>query len=252
MRPLIRQNRRPKIREKFVIDLQSNRQLLTEEQFVARLKKIGAEKYHDKHPFHARMHEGRLSKPEMQRWIANRFYYQKCLPVKDGIVLSKLPQRADRIKWRERIVDHDGRTEDDGGILAWLKFAEAAGIRKDDLLEGKLFLPGVIFAVDAYVNYCRNNVWWLAVASSLTEVFAPSLVSYRIEVIERHYSWIDKEGLTYFRNRLTQAPRDAEHGLSLVLAAADTAEKQEQALKAVEFKCDVLWSMVDAIQNGDR
>jgi len=106
--------------------------------------------------------------------------------------------------------------------------------------------------VDAYVNYCRNSEWWLAVASSLTEVFAPTLVSYRIEVIERHYPWIDSEGLTYFRNRLHQAPRDSEHGLSLVLSAADTFEKQEQALKAVEFKCDVLWAMVDAIQVSER
>lgn len=235
-----------------MIDLQSSPQLLTEEQFVERLKKIGEEKYHDKHPFHMRMHEGGLSKREMQRWIANRFYYQKCLPVKDSLVMSKLPERSDRIKWRERIIDHDGRTENEGGILAWLKFAEAAGINRAELLEGKLFLPGVVFAVDAYVNYCRNSEWWLAVASSLTEVFAPTLVSYRIEVIERHYPWIDREGLTYFRNRLHQAPRDSEHGLSLVLSAADTFEKQEQALKAVEFKCDVLWSMVDAIQFSER
>jgi len=235
-----------------VIDLQTSRQLLNEEQFVERLKHIGETKYHDKHPFHARMHEGSLSKTEMQRWIANRFYYQKCLPIKDSLVMSKLPERSDRIRWRERIVDHDGRTEDDGGILAWLRFAEAAGISRNELIEGKHFLPGVVFAVDAYVNYCRNNEWWLAVASSLTEVFAPTLVSYRIEVIERHYPWINAEGLTYFRNRLSQAPRDSQHGLSLVLSAADTYEKQDLALKAVEFKCDVLWSMVDAIQNGER
>lgn len=235
-----------------MIDLQSIRPVLNEEQFVERLKKIGEDKYHDKHPFHTRMHEGGLSKREMRRWIANRFYYQKCLPVKDSLVMSKLPERSDRIKWRERIIDHDGRSQDEGGILAWLKFAEAAGINRAELLEGKLFLPGVIFAVDAYVNYCRNSEWWLAVASSLTEVFAPTLVSYRIEVIERHYPWIDSEGLTYFRNRLHQAPRDSEHGLSLVLSAADTFEKQEQALKAVEFKCDVLWAMVDAIQVSER
>ena len=223
---------------------------LSEQQFVERLKKIGEQKYHDKHPFHVRMHEGVLSKTEMQRWIANRFYYQKCLPIKDSFVLSKLPERSDRIKWRERIVDHDGRNEEDGGIYSWLKFAEAAGIPQSELLEGSRFLPGVVFAVDAYVNFCHHNEWWLAVASSLTEVFAPTLVSYRIEVIERHYPWIDKDGLTYFRNRLSQAPKDSEHGLSLVLSAADTYEKQVQALKAVEFKCDVLWSMLDAIENG--
>ncbi len=230
-----------------MIDVKSSR-CLTAEQFVERLKKIGEQKYHDKHPFHARMHEGSLSKTEMQRWIANCFYYQKCLPIKDALVLSKLPGREDRIKWRERIVDHDGRTTDDGGIKAWLKFGEAAGIPSRALLEGTHLLPGVVFAVDAYVNYCRLNEWWLAVASSLTEVFAPTLVSYRIEVLEQHYQWIEQSGLDYFRNRLSQAPRDSEHGLSLVLAAADTYEKQMQALKAVEFKCDVLWSMLDAIE----
>ncbi len=222
---------------------------MTGEQFVERLKKIGEQKYHDKHPFHVRMHEGSLSKTEMQRWIANRFYYQKCLPIKDALVLSKLPEREDRIRWRERLVDHDGSTADDGGINAWLKFGEAAGIPSRELLAGTHLLPGVVFAVDAYINYCRLNEWWLAVASSLTEVFAPTLVSYRIEVLERHYPWIDQDGLNYFRNRLSQAPRDSEHGLALVLAAADTYEKQLQALKAVEFKCDVLWSMLDAIEN---
>lgn len=233
-----------------MIDARASRSHLSEQQFVDRLKKIGEQRYHDKHPFHVRMHEGNLSKTEMQRWIANRFYYQKSLPIKDSFVLSKLPERADRIRWRERIVDHDGSTEHDGGINAWLKFGEAAGIARKDLLDGTQLLPGVVFAVDAYINYCRLNEWWLAVASSLTEVFAPTLVSYRIEVIERHYPWIDKDGLTYFRNRLSQAPKDSEHGLSLVLSAADTFEKQQQALKAVEFKCDVLWSVLDAIQNG--
>ncbi|MBA3992021.1 MAG: pyrroloquinoline quinone biosynthesis protein C [Cyanobacteria bacterium DS2.3.42] len=231
-----------------MIDVKSSR-FLTAEQFVERLKKIGELKYHDKHPFHKKMHDGLLSKAEIQRWIANRFYYQKCLPIKDALVLSKLPEREDRIKWRERIIDHDGSTADDGGINAWLKFGEAAGIPSRELLEGTHLLPGVVFAVDAYVNYCRLNEWWLAVASSLTEVFAPTLVSYRIEVLERHYSWIDQGGLNYFRNRLSQAPRDSEHGLALVLTASDTFEKQTQALQAVEFKCDVLWSMLDAIEN---
>jgi len=232
-----------------VIDVKSSQTLLSEKQFVERLEKIGELKYHDKHPFHQRMHEGSLSKAEMRRWIANRFYYQQCLPVKDALVLSKLPQRSDRILWRERIVDHDGSTEDDGGINAWLKFGQAAGIPTQEMLEGKHLLPAVVFAVDAYVNYCRLNEWWLAVASSLTEVFAPKLVSYRIEVLEKHYSWIEPGGLNYFRNRLSQAPRDSQHGLSLVSKAADTYDKQLQALKAVEFKCDVLWSLLDAIEH---
>jgi len=233
-----------------VIDVKSSRTLLSQKQFVERLEKIGEQKYHDKHPFHKRMHEGSLSKEEMQRWIANRFYYQRCLPIKDALVLSKLPEREDRILWRERIVDHDGSTIDNGGIHAWLQLAKAAGIKEEELLDGRHFLPGAVFAVDAYVNYCRLNEWWLAVASSLTEVFAPKLVSYRIDVMETHYPWIDSEGLNYFRMRLTQAPRDCEHGLKLVIKAADTQRKQELALKAVEFKCDVLWSLLDAIENG--
>lgn len=233
-----------------MIDVKSSREILSKQEFVERLEKIGEQKYHDKHPFHGRMHEGKLTRKELQCWIANRFYYQQCLPIKDGLVLSKLPQRKDRIRWRERIVDHDGLTENDGGINAWLKFAEAAGIPKEELLDGRHFLPGAVFAVDAYVNYCRLNPWWLAVASSLTEVFAPRLVSYRIAVLEKHYPWIESAGLNYFRNRLSQAPRDSEHGLELVMGAADSYEKQLQALKAVEFKCAVLWSLLDAIEHG--
>ncbi len=232
-----------------MIDVKSSQAVLNERQFVLRLEQIGEQKYHDKHPFHQRMHAGQLSRQEMQRWIANRFYYQQCLPVKDALVLAKLPQRSDRIVWRERIIDHDGLTENDGGINAWLQLAAAAGIERNELLDGRHFLPGVIFAVDAYVNYCRLNPWWLAVASSLTEVFAPRLVSYRIEVLEKHYPWIAKEGLDYFRARLGQAPRDSKHGLELVMRAADTGEKQMQALAAVEFKCDVLWSLLDAIDH---
>lgn len=241
--------RQAKSRKNFVIDVKSSQAVLNERQFVLRLEQIGEQKYHDKHPFHQRMHAGQLSRQEMQRWIANRFYYQQCLPVKDALVLSKLPQRRDRIVWRERIIDHDGLTENDGGINAWLQLAAAAGIERNELLDGRHFLPGVIFAVDAYVNYCRLNPWWLAVASSLTEVFAPRLVSYRIEVLEKHYPWIAKEGLDYFRARLSQAPRDSRHGLELVMRAADTGEKQMQALAAVEFKCDVLWSLLDAIDH---
>lgn len=234
----------------FVIDVKSSLAILSQREFVDRLEKIGEQKYHDKHPFHQRMHEGTLTRQEMQRWIANRFYYQKCLPIKDALVLSKLPERSDRIRWRERIIDHDGQSENDGGINAWLQLAKAAGISREELLDGHHFLPGAIFAVDAYVNYCRLNPWWLAVASSLTEVFAPRLVSYRIEILETHYQWIDSEGLNYFRARLSQATRDSEHGLELVMRAADTYEKQMQALKAVEFKCDVLWSLLDAIEHG--
>lgn len=222
---------------------------LSKEEFVARLVALGNERYHDKHPFNKRMHAGSLTKDEMRTWIINRFYYQQCLPAKDALVMAKLPERLDRIKWRERIEDHDGRTIDDGGINSWLRFAEAAGVERKILLEGKHLLPGVQFAVDAYVNFCRNEVWWLAVASSLTEVFAPTLVSLRIEIIEEHYNWIEPSGLDYFRTRLNQAPRDSQHGIDLVMRGARTYEQQMQALKAVEFKCNVLWSLLDAVQD---
>lgn len=230
------------------MELQTSQATLSRDEFVARLIVLGNERYHDKHPFNKRMHAGSLTKDEIRLWIINRFYYQQCLPSKDALVLSKLPDRLDRIKWRERIEDHDGRTTDDGGINSWLKFAEAAGIERKLLLDGKQLLPGVKFAVDAYVNFCRNEEWWLAVASSLTEVFAPTLVSLRIEIIEEHYSWIESSGLDYFRTRLNQAPRDSEHGIELVMRAAKTYEQQMQALNAVKFKCNVLWSLLDAIE----
>ncbi|MBC8000800.1 MAG: pyrroloquinoline-quinone synthase PqqC [Leptolyngbya sp.] len=230
------------------MEVQTSNNTLTRDEFVARLIMLGNKQYHDKHPFNKRMHAGALSKDEMRCWIINRFYYQQCLPSKDALVLSKLPERADRIKWRERIEDHDGRTMSDGGINSWLTFAEAAGIEREILLEGKQLLPGVKFAVDAYVNFCRNEEWWLAVASSLTEVFAPTLVSLRIGIIEEHYSWIKPSGLDYFRTRLNQAPRDSQHGIDLVMTGAKTFDQQMQALKAVEFKCNVLWSLLDAIE----
>ena len=220
----------------------------SEQEFVAQLRAVLEARYHDKHPFHLRMHQGELSVEELRTWILNRFYYQKNIPIKDALIVAKLPSREDRREWLKRIIDHDGRQGDEGGIEAWLRLGEAAGLERADMLDGRLILPGVRFAVDAYVNFCRLKPWPEAVASSLTEMFAPDLVGKRIGVIEKHYPWVKPEGLEYFRDRLRQAPRDADHALRLVLKTAATRGDQQSAVDAVRFKCDVLWSLVDAIE----
>lgn len=222
-------------------------EVLSHEEFTNRLRSIGDLHYHDKHPFHIRMHAGNLTPAQLRAWVANRFYYQKNIPIKDALVLSKLPTREDRRDWIQRIIDHDGREYNEGGIEAWIRLGEATGIPREEMLDERHVLPGVRFAVDAYVNFCRLKPWPEAVASSLTELFAPTLVSQRIGVFEQLYPWIRPEGLEYFRTRLHQAPRDADHGLSLVIQACKTREDQEKAIAALSFKCDVLWALLDAI-----
>jgi pyrroloquinoline-quinone synthase len=217
------------------------------EEFVKRLREVGERKYHDKHPFHVRMHRGELDENQVRGWILNRFYYQKNIPVKDALVLAKLPTREDRRKWLERIIDHDGREGDAGGIEAWLRLGEAAGLAREELLDDRRVLPAARFAVDAYVNFCRLKPWPEAVASSLTELFAPDLVAKRIDVFEKHYAWVKPWGLEYFRRRLGQAPRDVDHALHLVLGQARTRQDQERAVAALNFKCDVLWALLDAV-----
>lgn len=221
--------------------------LLSNEQFTTKLRQVGEERYHDKHPYHIAMHEGKLSPAQLRAWIANRFYYQKNIPIKDALVLSKLPSREERREWIQRIIDHDGREGAEGGIEAWIRLGEAAGIPREEMLDERHVLPAVRFAVDAYVNFCRLEPWPIAVASSLTELFAPILVSKRIAIFEQLYPWIRPEGLAYFQARLHQAPRDADHGLSLVLRECRDRRDQEQAISALRFKCDVLWALLDAL-----
>ncbi|MBO9599331.1 MAG: pyrroloquinoline-quinone synthase PqqC [Cohnella sp.] len=221
--------------------------LLSNEQFISRLRQVGEERYHDKHPYHIAMHDGKLSPAQLRAWIANRFYYQKNIPVKDALILSKLPSREDRREWIQRIIDHDGRSGGEGGIEAWIRLGEAAGIPREEMLDERRVLPAVRFAVDAYVNFCRLEPWPIAVASSLTELFAPTLVSKRIGVFEQLYPWIRPEGLAYFQARLHQAPRDADHGLSIVLRECRDRGDQERAIDALRFKCNVLWALLDAL-----
>lgn len=218
------------------------------EEFEAELRSVGERRYHHLHPFNERMHAGDLTEEEFRGWVRNRFYYQINLPVKDAFILTKLPSRHDRRLWIRRIVDQDGRTGDEGGIEKWLRLGEAVGLTREEMVDSGSVLPAVRFAVDAYVDHCRRKPWLESVASAMTELFAPDLLSRRVNDVERHYPWIAPEGLDYFRTRLTQQPKDIEHLLTLVVSRAKTREQQESCLRALEFKCDVLWSLLDAVQ----
>lgn len=222
----------------------------TKEEFIAQLRSVGRERYHHLHPFNVKMHEGRLSQAQLRGWVANRFYYQKNIPVKDALILAKLPDLEMRREWIQRIIDHDGRQPGEGGIEGWLRLGEAVGLSREEMLDERHVVPGVRFSVDAYVNFCRLRPWIEAVGSSLTELFAPELVSKRIAVLETLYPWVDPKGLEYFRNRLSQAPRDAEHGLALVTEYCRTREEQERIVAALRFKCDVLWTLLDAVERA--
>lgn len=219
------------------------------EEFVAALR-AHSQSYHHLHPFHVRMNEGRLSREQIRGWVANRYYYQECIPLKDAAILSNCPDPAVRRRWIRRILDHDGTGDEPGGIEAWLRLAEAAGLTREEVRDERHVVPGVRFAVDAYVTFARTRPWTEAVASSLTELFAPDLMSERIAAFERYYTWVDRVGLAYFRNRLQQAPRDSEHALQVVTERCRSVEERERAVAALSFKCDVLWSVLDAIDQA--
>jgi len=218
------------------------------ESFTERLREVGARRYHDKHPFHVRMNEGKLSPEEIRSWVANRFYYQKSIPLKDAAIISNCPLREVRRVWLHRIIDHDGAQEGEGGIEAWLRLAEACGMKRGDILDENRVLAGVRFAVDAYVNFARTKPWPVAIASSLTELFAPDLMSNRMAAFERHYTWVKPSGFDYFRRRVTQARIDSAEGLELTLTHCNTPALQLEAVRALQFKCDVLWSVLDVVQ----
>ena len=224
--------------------------LLDHETFVAGLRDIGGQTYHDRHPFHVAMNEGRLSPDALRGWVANRFYYQRNIPRKDAAILANCPLRDIRRLWLHRITDHDGDSQNEGGIEAWLRLGEACGVSRDALLGEGEVQPGVRFAVDAYVNFARQEPWPVAIASSLTELFAPDLMATRLAAFEKYYTWIDATGLDYFRRRVTQARRDSNEALEITIQHCRTRELQEAALHALRFKCDVLWSILDAIHHA--
>jgi len=214
-----------------------------------------SQRYHDRHPFHRRMNEGGLSRRQIQGWVANRFYYQENLPRKDAAILANCPDREVRRRWIRRILDQDGTVPDgmagaEGGIEAWLRLAEAVGLTRAEVLDDRHVVPGVRFAVDAYITFARTRPWVEAVASSLTELFAPDLMAERLAAFERFYTWIDSGELAYFRARLSQAPRDSRHALQVVTQQCRTPGEQAAAVAALSFKCDVLWTMLDAIDRA--
>jgi pyrroloquinoline-quinone synthase len=219
------------------------------DEFVAALR-AQSQRYHDQHPFSRRMNEGRLSPGQVRGWVANRFAYQACIPRKDAAILANCPDLQVRRRWIRRIHDHDGTAEGEGGIEAWLRLGEAVGLTRDEVEDERHVVPGVRFAVDAYVTFARTRPWVEAVASSLTELFAPDLMAERLAAFELHYPWIDPGGLTYFRARLAQAPRDSAHALEVVTERCRTPEQRAAAVAALSFKCDVLWSMLDAIDRA--
>lgn len=216
-------------------------------EFESQLRALES-RYHTHHRFHLMMNEGRLSPDQIRGWVANRFYYQANIPLKDAAILSNCPDRGIRRKWIQRIIDQDGTAGAQGGIEAWVRLGEACGIRREEICSFKHVIPGVRFAVDAYVSFARSRPWQEAVCSSLTELFAPLAHQDRLANWPRHYSWIKPEGLEYFRVRLSQARNDVEQGLALTLDSFATREAQERALQILRFKLDVLWSILDAIQ----
>ncbi|MEC9197934.1 MAG: pyrroloquinoline-quinone synthase PqqC [Pseudomonadota bacterium] len=222
----------------------------TREEFEARLRQIGADRYHDKHPFHHLLHGGGCTPDQVRAWVINRYYYQHSIPMKDAAFMSRVEDPEMRRIWRSRIEDHDGTAENEGGIKRWLKLAEAVGLDPDYVQSCEGVLPATKFAVDAYVRFVRDKTLLEAVAASLTELFAPAIHANRIEGLLKNYDFANDVSLSYFRKRLTEAPKDVAFGLKWVLDHADTQEKQDAAAKALIFKTDVLWSQLDALHSA--
>ena len=218
----------------------------SKEEFHQQLLERGSA-YHIHHPFQMRMNEGKLSKKEMRVWVANRFYYQKVIPLKDAAILSRCDDIAARREWVQRILNHDGVEEGKGGIHSWLKLAEACGLSREEVMNEKHVVPGVRFAVDSYLNFARTRPWQESVCASLTELFAHKAHKARIDAFPVHYAWIKPEGTEYFQKRVGELRRDLQHALELTLDNFTTREQQHRALEILGFKLDILWSMLDAI-----
>jgi pyrroloquinoline-quinone synthase len=220
------------------------------EAFEAKLRERGRA-YHIHHPYNVMLNSGRATPEQVRGWVANRYYYQIAIPIKDAAVLSNCPDRDVRRGWVQRILDHDGfdigGVHDEGGIEAWLRLATAVGLSREEVTDLRHVAPAVRFAVDAYVNFARRAPWQEAVCSSLTELFAPEIHKQRLATWPEHYAWIDSEGLHYFRSRVSQARRDVEQGLAVTLDHFRTRAQQERALEVLQFKLDILWALSDAL-----
>jgi pyrroloquinoline-quinone synthase len=220
--------------------------LIPEPAFVARLQAIGEERYHHRHPFHLLMHEGKLTRGQLQAWALNRYYYQSRIPIKDAAILARSEEPDFRRAWRKRIIDHDGDGAHPGGIEKWLKLVEATGLSRGQALEGGGILPATRYAVESYVDLVRSRSHLEAVASSLTELFSGKLIALRMDKLRQHYPWL-ASGLDYFQARITQAPEDSTFALAWVVKHAHTREEQELSLAALRAKCDILWAQLDAL-----
>lgn len=232
---------------------EDSRQPWSRQEFEAQLRAKGRG-YHIHHPFNVRMNAGGCTPEEIRCWVANRFYYQVCIPRKDAAILANMHDRAHRRLWVERILDHDGHGDyagsAAGGIEAWTRLGEAVGIARADLWSLQGVAPAVRFACDAYVNFAAQAPWQEAVCSSLTEMFAPQIHKDRLASWPQHYTWIEPEGLGYFRSRIPLASRDVEHGLSVTLDHFRSRAQQERALEILQFKLDILWSMLDGVEKA--
>lgn len=219
---------------------------LSEADFIAGLRAIGEERYHHQHPFHLLMHEGSLTRGQLQAWTLNRYYYQSMIPRKDAAILARTGDHSLRVAWRKRLLDHDGDSTHPGGIEKWLKLVEAAGLPRIQAIRGEGILPATRYAADAYIAFVSTHSLLEAVASSLTELFARNLIALRMDRLREHYPWLSS-GLDYFTSRLTQAPEDADFALAWVVQHARTREEQDAAHAALREKCGILWAMLDAL-----
>ena len=222
-------------------------ELLAPDRFVARLREEGVRRYHDHHPFHQLMHAGKLTREQLQAWVLNRYYYQTRIPIKDALIVAKSEDPAFRRLWIHRIHDHDGDGPDSGGLALWLRLAEAVGLDREEVASCRSVLPGVRFACDAYVSLVRGSPLVVAVASSLTEMFAPDIMSKRIAAWQEHYPWVGAEALGYFKVRVTRARMDGEEGLGYVVAHATSRELQDACVAALVRKTEILWHLLDCV-----
>jgi coenzyme PQQ biosynthesis protein C len=221
--------------------------LLSPEELQSALHRIGAERYHNLHPFHRMLHGGQCSKGQVQAWALNRYYYQASIPLKDASLIARCDDPAIRREWRSRLIDHDGEGKGDGGLERWLKLTDGLGLDRNFVTSTLGLLPGTRFAVDAYIGFVREKTLLEAIASSLTELFSPAIIGERMAGMLAHYDFVSRETLSYFDKRPPQAERDSRFALNYVKAYARTPEDQQRVLAALEFKCDVLWAMLDAI-----
>jgi coenzyme PQQ biosynthesis protein C len=224
--------------------------VLSPDELEARLREIGATRYHRLHPFHKLLHGGKCTKGQVQAWALNRYYYQSMIPVKDASLIARCPDSDTRREWRSRLVDHDGDKKGEGGIARWLRLTDGLKLDRDDVVSLRGLLPATRFAVDAYVHFVRDKTLLEAIASSLTELFSPEIISERMEGMLKNYDFVTSETLAYFSQRPPQAERDSRFALDYMKTNARTAETQHAVLRALEFKCDVLWAMLDALYHA--